>query len=321
MDKKAMIVDIQKMSTEDGPGIRTTVFFKGCSLRCAWCHNPEGISSQIQIQWLKNRCIGCLSCSKACRNGALKFEESKISIDRERCKSCLSCVNICPTGALEAKGRLWDMNNLLREVLKDRAYYEKSGGGVTASGGEALLQSEFIEPFFKALKEEKIHTALDTAGNAGFDCIERVLPYTDLVLYDIKMVDTELHKKFTGSGNERILKNLLRIADYIRKNNRPAIWIRTPVIPGATDSEETIGAIGRFIRDNLNGVVSRWDLCAFNNLCLDKYKRLNMVWPYSDVPLMKKSQMEHLKDAAQKTGVGMDIVHWSGMTAIEEEEG
>lgn len=243
-NRKAMVVDIQKMSTEDGPGIRTTVFFKGCSLRCAWCHNPEGISPRIEVQWLENRCIGCWSCTNACSNDALKFEKPGIRIDRNRCKSCLSCVNTCPTGALEAKGRLWDMDSLFREVLKDRAYYEKSGGGVTASGGEALLQSNFIEFFFKKLKDENIHTALDTAGNVDFECIERVLPYTDLVLYDIKMMDPVLHKKFTGSDNERILENLIGIAGYIRKNNRPSIWIRTPVIPGATDSKEVI-EIGR----------------------------------------------------------------------------
>lgn len=317
-DKRAMIADIQRMSTEDGPGIRTTVFFKGCSLCCAWCHNPEGISKKIEVQWLENRCIGCSSCRKACRNDALKFEKTGVRIDRGKCKSCLSCVNICPSGALEAKGKLLNMNDLLREAFKDRAYYERSGGGVTASGGEALLQSEFIEIFFKALKNEKIHTALDTAGNVDFQCLERVISYTDLILYDIKMMNSEMHKKFTGSGNEAILKNLLGIASYVRENKHPSIWIRTPVIPGATDNEETIRAIGEFIRDNLNDVVERWDLCAFNNLCRDKYRRLDMVWPYNDTPLMKKEDMEYLKYAAEKSGVIKEIIHWSGMTAADE---
>lgn len=317
-DKDALLLDIQRMSTEDGPGLRTTVFFKGCSLSCAWCHNPESILVKREVQWLENRCIGCRSCVKVCRNSALHGEETGIKIDRKRCKSCLSCVAVCPANALEAKGETWSIEKLVYEVLKDRVYFQKSGGGVTASGGEALLQMEFVAEFFERLKAEGIHTALDTAGCVPVEYIERVLPYTDLLLYDIKLMDSAAHRKFTGRGNEEVLRNLLYSAEFIRKNKQPILWIRTPVIPGATAYPENIEAIGRFISENLADVIERWDLCAFNNLCRDKYRRLDRDWQFKDTPLMKKSEMEMLAEAARKSGVKEGIVHWSGATALDE---
>lgn len=317
MKDKALILDIQRMSTEDGPGLRTTVFFKGCGLSCAWCHNPESIKNIIEVQWVETRCIGCRSCSNICKNGGLDFTESGIKIDRAKCKSCLNCVNICPSGALEAKGKYCNLNDLYNEVIKDETYFKKSGGGVTASGGEALLQADFLGEFFKKLKEKGINTALDTAGFVNKESIEEVLPFTDLVLYDIKIFDSEKHKKYTGSGNKKILENLLYIAAYMRKKSVKGLWIRTPVIPGSTADEENIIAIGNFIADNLLDVTERWELCAFNNLCRDKYKRLGIEWLYKDTDLMKKNQMENLENAAKTTGA-KNIVMWSGATKIDE---
>jgi pyruvate formate lyase activating enzyme len=207
---------------------------------------------------------------------------------------------------------------LVYEVLKDRVYFEKSGGGVTASGGEALLQSEFVEEFFRRLKAEGVHTALDTAGCVPAEYMERVLPYTDLVLYDIKLMDSDAHRKFTGRGNEEVLRNLLYAAEFIRKYRSPVLWIRTPIIPGATSCTENIEGIGSFISVKIGDIVERWDLCAFNNLCRDKYKRLDRDWPYKDTPLMKKSEMERLAEAAGKSCAKKDIVHWSGAVMGEE---
>lgn len=318
-NKSALILDIQRMSTEDGPGIRTTVFLKGCSLSCAWCHNPESISSSKIIQWIESRCLGCGICLETCNNEALIMSDTgEIKIDKEKCKKCFSCVEKCPTLALEIKGETWNIDKLFDEVMKDRVYFEKSKGGVTVSGGEALLQYEFISDFLKRLKEMGINTAIDTCGMCSNTAIKEVLPYSDLVLYDIKLMDNKLHNKFTGQSNEQILKNILFIADIIRREKKPSsLWIRTPIIPNATDSEENIKAIGKFIASNLKDVVDRWELCAFNNLCRDKYERLEIDWIFKNAELMKKDEMDHLVKIAGSTGIDPKIVCWTGGTRLE----
>lgn len=316
MDDRVLILDIQRMSTEDGPGIRTTVFFKGCSLSCAWCHNPESISGKIDIEWVENRCIGCKTCIKVCKNNAVIYTDKGIYIDRDKCSSCLSCVRECPGNAIKAKGKYYDVDTLFNELIKDKAYFLNSGGGITASGGEALLHPDFVRSLFKKLKEEGISTAIDTAGFVDKNSFDKILPYTDIVLYDMKIFDSIKHKKYTGAGNEKILENLLYIADYVRKQGSKVIWIRTPVIPAATAFEENIISIGDFISENILDVTSRWELCAFNNLCRDKYRRLNKEWIFKETKLMKKSEMDSLLNAAKKTGAG-EIASWSGATEIE----
>ena len=319
MDKKALILNIQRMSTEDGPGIRTTVFFKGCSLACAWCHNPESISHFKEIQWIETKCIGCKTCINNCVNDSLIMNETGIRIDREKCIRCLKCADSCPTLAIEVKGEEWSLENLVAEVIKDRAYFEKSGGGVTVSGGEALLQGEFVCEFLKKLNELKIHTAVDTCGMCSEDTIRGVLPCTDLILYDIKLMDPVLHKRFTGQSNEKIIRNLIFIAEIMRKNENPKeIWIRTPIIPGATDFKDNIEKIGIFIKENISDVVTRWDLCAFNNLCRDKYKRLYINWLFNDTKLVIKEYMENITNIAAIAADSKDLVHWSGATRLEE---
>ena len=180
------ILDIQKLSTEDGPGIRTTVFFKGCNLCCAWCHNPESIPAKSQAVWVKARCIGCGSCVKACPAGALTFGNGGVVVDRDKCTDCLTCAESCPTGAMERKGIMYTADALTAELLKDKAYFEKSGGGVTASGGEPLLQAALVRDLFRAVREENVHTALDTAANVPWEALASVLEVSDLLLLDIK---------------------------------------------------------------------------------------------------------------------------------------
>ena len=314
---KALVLNIQRMSTEDGPGIRTTVFLKGCSLSCVWCHNPESIFKGKEIKWLKTRCIGCNTCLRACKTGALMMTDKGIKIDKKKCIQCFSCVDECPTLALELEGKEWELDSLIEEVLKDRVYFEKSEGGVTASGGEPLLQSEFVAKFFRRLKDRGIHTALDTGGMCSTEALKKVLPYSDIVLYDIKLMDDRLHNKFIGQSNEKILKNVLLIADMMREEKKPPdLWIRTPIIPKATASEENIKAIGKFIADNLNDVVIRWDLCAFNNLCRNKYKRMDIDWMFKDEKLMRKDEMNQLAETARKTGIDPGVVCWSGATRL-----
>jgi pyruvate formate lyase activating enzyme len=315
---KASILEIQRMSTEDGPGLRTTVFFKGCSLHCSWCHNPESISPRAQVHWIENRCIGCRMCLEVCPEGALSFSEDGNKIDRTLCSGCGRCAEECPGAALELLGKQWELEELVAEVIKDAAYFEKSGGGVTLSGGEPTLQAPFAARLLQQLKNKRIHTALDTCGLCPWSALEALLPTVDLVLYDLKVMDPHLHQVHTGSGNEKILDNLMHLRDAMRSAGRPRqLWIRTPIIPGATDAVSNIRDIGRFVSTHLDGAVSRWELCAFNNLCRDKYRRLDRAWQFKDCPLLSRLSMEKMAAVARNSGVDPDIVHWSGSTLFE----
>jgi pyruvate formate lyase activating enzyme len=313
------ILHLQRLSTEDGPGIRTTVFFKGCPLHCTWCHNPESISSQLQTQWFATRCLGCKTCISACPNDCLRMIDDGLVIDRECCDACGTCVEVCPSGAREMLGRIVSADSLLDELLKDRAYYEKSGGGVTLSGGEPTLQPDFAEALLRGLKEHGISTALDTCGLCSKRTLERLLPYTDLVLFDLKLADPALHEQCTGVSNRQILENLIHIRDYILSQPRNiGLWIRTPLIPGATISAENLLGIGRYLSENLDGLTSRWELCAFNNLCRDQYIRLGLQWTFADTPLMSQEELAHCEEIARSSSTHPEIVLATGATRLEE---
>jgi len=298
MIPEALILDIQRMSTEDGPGLRTTVFFKGCSLQCAWCHNPESIAKTPYIQWDENKCIGCQSCCDVCKNGALISRDDCIKIDSVTCRQCFSCVSACPAGALKVRGECYSCEELLELLLKDRAYFGLDGG-ITLSGGEPLLQAEAVYWLLKELKSNGLQTALDTAGLVAESFLLNALDYTDLLLYDLKLYDESSHKKYCGSGNKQILANLLSAVEIFRAAKKK-MWIRTPIIPGATDSTENIRALALLIADKMLGVVERWELCAFNNLCKSKYYLLGLDWQYKEADLIKKSKMEELTLLAQE---------------------
>ena len=308
---QGLIFEIQKMSTEDGPGIRTTVFFKQCPLKCIWCHNPESILKKMQLQWIGHKCIGCKTCIETCKQGALKLDKKGMHINRDKCTSCGDCVEECPSTALSMFGKLWQLDALFYEIEKDKIYYTKSGGGITVSGGEPTLQSEFIENFLKKCKANGISTALDTCGYTNRTVYEKVLPYVDLILLDIKEINSEKHEKFTGVPNERILENAIWMAQYVEENGKK-MWIRTPMIPNYTATDENIKGIGEFIVEKLNNVPARWDLLAFNNLCSSKYERLDLIWPLKDEALMTKEEMEHFYEIAKTSGAKNP--QWSGMT-------
>ncbi len=255
---KALILHTQRLSTEDGPGIRTTVFFKGCPLSCLWCHNPESISFKPQMHWMESRCIGCGICVKTCPVGCLTRTEYGIIRDRNKCISCGKCAQECPAGAQEMLGKSVGQDELLKELLKDKVYYEKSGGGITLSGGEPIMQAEFCAGLLEKLKENLVHTAVDTCGMCSPASLVKVLPLVDLILFDLKEIHPEKHRSYTGQDNVRILENLVLVRDHIRTNPGKRLWIRTPLIPDATAEEETVMRIGRFIHSTLKNDVERW---------------------------------------------------------------
>ena len=293
---KGTILNIQRMSTEDGPGLRTTVFFKGCTLACKWCHNPESISFKKEHEWFSLKCIMCRTCETACPNGALTFLEEELHIDYEKCKRCMKCTILCPTNALEAKGIEYSAEELFSELIKDRAYFGEQGG-VTLSGGEALAQHEFALQLLSMLNDAGVNAAVDTCGQVEFDFIQEAYKFSPLFLYDLKLMDKDEHKKHTGAGNERILQNFADLADMIRENGGAKLWIRTPLIPGATDSLENIIAIAQFIENTAYDVVERWELLEFNNLCVSKYNRLNKKWDFDNSKKQSKQKLDEIKKA------------------------
>lgn len=227
---KAMIFDIQRNSFVDGPGIRTTVFFKGCNLRCKWCHNPESQSFEKQMMFYKDKCTGCGKCREVCPNHLKK------------CDFCGKCELYCPADARKVCGREYTPAEVFAEVIKDKAFYDNSGGGVTFSGGECMLQLDFLREILEKCKSAGIHTAVDTAGNVPWKSFEKILPFTDLFLYDIKAFGAELHRKGTGVSNELILENLKNLS------GRADVIVRIPVIGGYNDNDEEIRQIADFLK-------------------------------------------------------------------------
>ena len=249
--KTATLFDIERNSFVDGPGIRTTVFFKGCNLRCAWCHNPESQSAKPQMMFYKDKCSGCGKCKEICPTP-------------DNCTLCGKCTFYCPADARKVCGREYTVDEVFAEVIKDEAYYDNSGGGVTFSGGECMLQIDFLLEILKKCKENGIHTAVDTAGHIPFESFEKILPYTDLFLYDIKCFDSEKHQKYVGVGNKIILENLSKLFQANAK-----IWIRVPVISGINDSIEEM----HFIKDFLdkNGKFEKIELLPYHAMGENKY--------------------------------------------------
>ncbi len=316
---QGMVLEIQRMSTEDGPGLRTTVFLKGCPLACDWCHNPESISPKPQLVWQGTGCIGCRTCVDTCRNNALSLGTRGVVIDRERCQGCGHCADQCPSCSITLLGDKWFPQDLVRELARDNAYFASSGGGVTLSGGEATLQHAFALQVFRELQAMGIHTALDTCGMCAPGVLEKLMPHVDLLLFDIKEMDGTRHKQFTGASNAAILENLRQLPGLLEKN-ATCLWIRTPIIPNATDRDDTIRAISAFICEHLGNHVSRWELCAFNPLGKDKYARLGMTWAHEKTLPMEKTRMDALVATAVESGVDRSVVVHTGATRSDKKE-
>jgi len=252
---KANIFDIQRNSYVDGPGIRTTVFFKGCNLACKWCHNPESQSNKTQMLFYRSKCTGCGKCAEVCENHL------------ESCTLCGKCALYCLNDARQICGKEYTADEVLTEVAKDKIFYDASGGGVTCSGGECMLQIDFLCELLGKCKEKGIHTAVDTAGNLPWEYFERVLPLADLFLYDIKALSDELHREGTGVSNKRILENLKRLAE----RKRDGIIIRIPVIEGFNANENELKSIKSFI-DTLG--IKKVELLPYHKMGEHKYEAI-----------------------------------------------
>jgi len=229
------VLDIKRYAIHDGPGIRTTVFLKGCRLSCKWCHNPESQRERPEILYYVDRCTLCGACVSACEHGAIGVMGDRLTLDQSLCVGCGACVRVCPNGARELAGRAMSVEQVVSEVVKDTLFYEESGGGVTLSGGEPLMQAEFTRDIAVRCHELDIHTSLDTSGYAPEKELKKVAGTIDLFLYDIKVVDDAIHRAYTGVSNRGILRNL-RMLDEMRKR----IWIRFPLVPGVNDDEQSL---------------------------------------------------------------------------------
>lgn len=261
-DVKGIIFDVQRNSFVDGPGIRTSVFFKGCNLRCVWCHNPEGYSQNEELMFYKDKCVGCGKCKEVCPNGL------------NSCSLCKKCVPVCTSGARMICGKEYTADELMKEIVKDKAFYASSGGGVTFSGGECMLQIDFLEEILKKCKEHQIHTAIDTAGCVPRSYFERVIPYTDMFLYDIKAFDEAVHVKYTGKSNKLILDNLIYL-DSLGKE----VEIRIPYVPGCNDGE--MEKIAKFL--SLTKNIKSVKILPYHSYAESKYLSLGMKSTLQDI--------------------------------------
>jgi pyruvate formate lyase activating enzyme len=289
LDLKGLIFDIQHFSIQDGPGIRTTVFFKGCPLHCLWCHNPESISFHPEIAFYKEFCIDCRHCLEVCPNGCHRIINGERVIRRDLCKGCGLCMEACCSRALVLKGRKYTVNDVLGEVEQDRPFYERSGGGVTLSGGEPLAQAQFCRELLKGLKRRGIHTVVDTSGYVPWKVLEGILKWTDLFLYDIKCYDTQLHRRLTGVDNIKIKSNLKRLS----MRGAPLV-ARIPVIPGCNDQPAEMKRIAELIGKLKNATTVH--ILPYHQFAEQKYGRIGMEYGLKG---LTPPSPNHLRELAQ----------------------
>lgn len=299
-DVKGWIFDIKRFAVHDGPGIRTTVFLKGCPLRCIWCHNPESISPKPERVFLPDKCIACGACMEVCPQGAWQVSASGRRVYYpERCDLCGRCVEACYAEALVMYGREVTVEDVMAEVRKDAAFYERSGGGVTLSGGEPLMQADFTAALLRQCKAEGFHTALDTCGHAAWEAVEKALPHVDLVLYDVKYVDPDRHREQTGASNRRILANLRKLS----RRGVP-VEVRMLIIPTVNDSPDDIEAAADFLAPLENITAVR--LLAYHRLAGSKYERLGRENTMPDVGPPGREQLERI--AARIASRGLKVI-------------
>ena len=298
MALRGLVFNVMRFAVHDGPGIRTTVFLKGCPLRCWWCHNPESQSARPEVVYSEARCLRCGDCVAACPQGALRLNGS-VHRDRDRCKSCGTCVEHCLAAARQMAGEWWSVADVLAKVERDRVFYEESGGGVTLSGGEPLQQGDFAAALLSACRDRSIPTALDTCGYAAPDVFQRVAAQADLLLFDLKVIDAGRHRELTGAGNELILANLRWAATHGK-----AVIARVPVIPGCTDDAANLAEIAAVAR-SLD--LTRVDLLPYHRIAMDKYRRLHRDYRLEAIAPPSPERMQAIADDFARQGLRVRI--------------
>lgn len=298
--KSGLITDIQRFSLNDGPGIRTTVFLKGCNMRCEWCHNPETISHKKEIMFYESKCIGCGRCLEVCSAGVHLAKDGRHIIDREKCLLCGNCVNECYAEALVFSAKEMTSDEVVAEVLQDKVYYDESKGGVTLSGGEVTCQKDFALEIVEKCKANGVKTAIETNLLMPFEQIKELLMAVDLVMLDVKIFDDESHKKHTGVSNAQVLENLKKLDGL----GVPFI-VRTPLIPGVSDGEENLSAIAGFIAP-LNNLM-HYELLNFNPLGASKYKSLSSENKFEDARPFQKSKLDDVAERLSAVGIKVKV--------------
>lgn len=279
-----IVFNIQRFSVNDGPGIRTTVFLKGCPLHCPWCHNPESISPKKEIALRADRCIRCGDCLAACRNHAVVHTNGTYVTLRERCLDCGECVDVCVAEGRTIVGNEMTAAEVLSEIRKDVVFFDQSGGGATFSGGEPFLQHEFLLSLLLACRQQGIHTTVDTTGYTSPSILERVARHTDLFLYDLKTLDDERHQEYTGISNRRILGNLRLLATWNRR-----VIVRVPIIPGVNDDDDHLHAIGAFV-GSLD-TIEEIHVLPYHPAGIDKYQRLGREYAMASTTSPQKEKL------------------------------
>ena len=291
------ITNIQGYSIHDGPGIRTVVFIKGCPMRCAWCANPENLVSKMQVGFLGKLCKGCGKCAKACRHDAISPGDYRI--DREKCVNCGDCADACLNGALVKYGDMMTAREVFKKVRRDKMFYDSSGGGVTVSGGEPMTQADFVAELFKLCRDDGIHTCIETCGYAKSEGYHKVIPYTDLFYFDLKIMEPELHKKYTGCDNSLIHENARIVAD----SGVPVLF-RQPLIPTVNDTEDNIMRTAEFMKS-----IGKTDLqlMPYHRAGKTKYDALNMEYQTADLTVMTHEAIAQVRDRYIELGINCTI--------------
>lgn len=298
-DNKGLIFNIQRFSIHDGPGIRTVIFLKGCPLVCGWCCNPEGQSTEMEIMFLGERCINCNTCYAVCDNDAIIKKPNKYRVKKNFCNLCCECTRKCPSGALKLVGRYYSIDEVIKEILKDEIIYYRSNGGITLSGGEPLHQWKFSLNVFKVCKDLGINTALETCGYGSWENLKKILEYVDWLFYDIKHIDSDIHKYLTGVDNKVILKNAKR-ASALNIN----MILRFPIIPGIHDNKQYILKIMKLSKEL---AIKEIHLLPYHKWGVSKYKNLGRQYKYIDLEKIKNSTLEKLNLLLELNGFKVSI--------------
>lgn len=300
MKTRLSIMEVERFAIHDGPGIRSTVFLQGCPLHCPWCANPESQKIESQLMFYQNKCVGCGTCASVCKNGAITMKDGHPEFSRELCRKCHSCEKNCPAHAIAFAGEWRTVDSIVTEVLRDREYYENSGGGITVSGGEAFTQFDGFMELIRRCKSEGLHTAVETCGHVSLERLKESVPFLDLFLFDLKHVDPVQFKQFTGGNLERILENLRWLAATVPEK----IVIRVPVIPGFNSDSRTISGI---FDEVLSCGIQEVHLLPYHTYGMAKYERLGRPYLLECQRSMKKEELEVYRQSGEKMGLTVRI--------------